>query len=171
MLPFPYWYHRKVSSMFELDHHPLVFLTILNLNNESAFERRWKSAFGITPEVCCILWQKIDSGLWRVRSLLQSCPGTLNMIYHQKFLMPGKLFKLYSCSALKVEKFSMRKLMFPCVFVYYSIGVAIYFPAKSVKHVVNIYKVKLWYRPSFTQCCSHWFIHFNFLCNWISVIN
>lgn len=26
----------------------------------TVFDRRWKSAFGAMPEVCCILWNKID---------------------------------------------------------------------------------------------------------------
>jgi hypothetical protein len=36
---------------------------IINLPSmiNSTFDRRWKSSFGAPPEVCCILWNKINS--------------------------------------------------------------------------------------------------------------
>ena len=44
---------------------PQDFITaakgIVNVaNSEVVFERRWLSAFGALPAVCCILWDKID---------------------------------------------------------------------------------------------------------------
>jgi hypothetical protein len=34
-------------------------VNLTQMRNDT-FNRRWKSAFGALPEVCCMLWNKID---------------------------------------------------------------------------------------------------------------